>query len=44
MNTDFLITGMVYRKWYNPLRYILGKMIKNKCTGTFTWETYLQDK
>ena len=28
---DFRIVGLVYRKWYNPMRYIKGKQILNKC-------------
>jgi len=27
---DFVVVGLVYRKWWNPLRYILGKQDKRK--------------
>ncbi len=25
-NTDFVVKGLVYRKWYNPMRYLKGKL------------------
>ena len=28
---DVEIVGLVYRKWWNPMRYIKGKLVTNKC-------------
>lgn len=33
--TDIKVTALVYRKWYNPMRYWKGKQVENKVVVEF---------
>lgn len=35
LNMDFLVTGLVERKWYDPRRYLGSKYDPHKAIGKF---------